>query len=161
MLTFLCSILGFLILNHLFLYFKNNRIAYLEEINFSKKDQQKFDECRNLILLSRDNLKIQLMKMSSKPRVVKDYAKLDKRVKQLIKLNYPEGFEDHLIKFQNKDGNTVSALPFETEEYYYLIRMTISQAQEIIEDDDDYDDEGFLKEEIKEEYEENIDEEFE
>lgn|SRR5690554_467888 len=100
--------------------------------------------------------------MSSKPRVVKDYAKLDKRVKQLIKLNYPEGFEDHLIKFQNKEGNTVSALPFETEEYYYLIRMTISQAQEIIEDDDDYDDDGFLKEEVKEEYEDNnIDEEFE
>lgn len=99
---------------------------------------------------------------SSKPRVVKDYAKLDKQVKQQIKLNYPEGFEDHLIKFKNKDGNTVSALPFETSDYYYLIRMTISQAQEIIEDDDDYDDDGFLKEEVKEEYEEeDIDEEFE
>lgn len=99
---------------------------------------------------------------SSKPRVVKDYTKLDKRVKQQIKLNYPEGFEDHLIKFKNKDGNTVSALPFETNEYYYLIRMTISQAQEIIEDDDDYDEEGFLKDEIKEEYEDDaIDEEFE
>lgn len=99
---------------------------------------------------------------SSKPRVVKDYAKLDKLVKQQIKLNYPEGFEDNLIKFKNKEGNTVSALPFETDDYYYLIRMTISQAQEIIEDDDDYDDEGFLKEEVKEEYEEgDIDEEFE
>ncbi|WP_107038820.1 hypothetical protein [Brumimicrobium mesophilum] len=99
---------------------------------------------------------------SNKPRVVKDYAKLDKLVKQQIKLNYPEGFEDNLIKFKNKDGHTVSALPFETEDYYYLIRMTISQAQEIIEDDDDYDDEGFLKEEVKEEYEEDdIDEEFE
>lgn len=99
---------------------------------------------------------------SSKPRVVKDYAKLDKLVKQQIKLNYPEGFEDNLIKFKNKDGNTVSALPFETEDHYYLIRMTISQAQEIIEDDEDYDDDGFLKEEVKEEYEEDeIDEEFE
>lgn len=98
----------------------------------------------------------------SKPRVVKDYAKLEKLVKQQIKLNYPEGFEDHLIKFKNKDGNTVSALPFETADYYYLIRMTVSQAQEIIEDDEDYDDEGFLKEEVKEEYEEDeIDEEFE
>ncbi|PWH86493.1 hypothetical protein [Brumimicrobium oceani] len=102
------------------------------------------------------------MSSSSKPRVVKDYAKLDKQVKQQIKLNYPEGFEGHLIKFKNKDGNTVSALPFETSDYYYLIRMTVSQAQEIIEDDDDYDDEGFLKEEVKEEYEEeDIDEEFE
>jgi hypothetical protein len=99
---------------------------------------------------------------NSKPRVVKDYAKLDKRVKQQIKLNYPEGFEDYLVKFKNKDGNTVSALPFETNDYYYLIRMTISQAQEIIEGDEDYDDDGFLKEDIKEEYEdEAIDEDFE
>jgi hypothetical protein len=53
----------------------------------------------------------------------------------------------------------VSALPFETEEKYYLIRMTILEAQEIIEDDDDYDDEGFLREDAREEYEENLDEE--
>ena len=98
----------------------------------------------------------------SKPRVVKDYEKLDKQVKQQIKLNYPDGFEDYLIKFKNKDGNTVSALPFETNAYYYLIRMTVSQAQEIIEDDDDYDDDGSLKEEVKEEYEDDtIEEEFE
>ncbi|RFC53447.1 hypothetical protein [Brumimicrobium aurantiacum] len=99
---------------------------------------------------------------NSKPRVVKDYAKIDKAVKQQIKLNYPEGFEGNLIKFKNKEGNTVSALPFETEDYYYLVRMTVSQAQEIIEDDDDYDDDGFLKEDIKEEYEDDsINEEFE
>lgn len=102
------------------------------------------------------------MEKSSKPRVLKDYAKLDQRVKQMIKLQYPEGFEGNLIRFQNKDGLTVSALPFETEDTYYLIRMTISQAQEIIDDDDDYDDDGYLREEVKEEYEENFDnEEFE
>ncbi|MCC5923723.1 MAG: hypothetical protein JJT77_08050 [Crocinitomicaceae bacterium] len=93
----------------------------------------------------------------SKPRVVKDYDKIDESVKQQIKLNYPEGFEQHLVKFQNKEGKTVSALPFETEEVYYLIRMTVLEAQEIIEEDDDYDDDGFLKEEVKEEYEEKFD----
>lgn len=97
----------------------------------------------------------------SKPRVVKDYDKLDLSVKQQIKLNYPEGFEQHLVKFQNKEGKTVSALPFETEDVYYLIRMTILEAQEIIEDDEDYDDEGFLKEDVREEYEEKFDEEME
>jgi len=93
----------------------------------------------------------------SKPRVVKDYDKLDKAVKQQIKLNYPEGFERNLVQFQNKEGKTVSALPFETEEVYYLIRMTILEAQEIIEDDEDYDDDGFLKEDAREEYEDNLD----
>lgn len=94
----------------------------------------------------------------SKPRIVKDYEKLDESVQQQIKLHYPGGFEDHLVKFQNKEGHTVSALPFETEEKYYLIRMTILEAQEIIEDDDDYDDDGFLRDDAKEEYEDNLDE---
>lgn len=101
------------------------------------------------------------MEKNSKPRVLKDYAKLDKRVKQLIKLTYPEGFESNLIRFQNKDGNNVSALPFETDDTYYLIRMTVSQAQEIIDEDDDYDEDGFLKDEIREEYEENFEGEVE
>ena len=92
----------------------------------------------------------------SKPRIVKDYEKLDKSVVQQIKLAYPEGFEQNLIKFQNKEGKTVSALPFETDTVYYLIRMTVLEAQEIIEDDEDYDDDGFLREEVKEEYEENL-----
>jgi parvulin-like peptidyl-prolyl isomerase len=93
----------------------------------------------------------------SKPRVVKDYDKIDDAVKEQIKLKYPSGFEGHLVTFQNKEGKMVSALPFETEEVYYLIRMTVREAQSIIEDDDDYDDEGFLKDEVREEYEEKYD----
>ena len=93
----------------------------------------------------------------SKPRLVKDYDKLDETVKQQIKLFYPSGFESNLVQFQNKEGKTVSALPFETDEIYYLIRMTVLEAQEIIEDDEDYDDDGFLKDEVKEELEEKYD----
>lgn len=91
---------------------------------------------------------------SSKPRVIKDFDKLDLSIQEQIKLEYPEGFEDNLIYFSNKEGKRVSALPFETEEKYYLVRMTIEEAQQLIEDDDDYDDDGNLKDEIKEEYEE-------
>jgi hypothetical protein len=92
----------------------------------------------------------------SKPRLVKDYDKIDEAVIQQIKLKYPDGFEQHLVKFQNKEGKTVSALPFETDTVYYLIRMTVSEAQEIIEEDDDYDDDGFLRDDVREAYEENL-----
>lgn len=91
---------------------------------------------------------------SPKPRVIKDFDKLDLSIQEQIKLEYPEGFEDNLIYFSNKDGKRVSALPFETDEKYYLVRMTVEEAQQLIEDDDDYDDDGNLKDEIKEEYEE-------
>lgn len=98
------------------------------------------------------------MNLENKPRVLKSYSKLDKEVRRQIKLQYPEGFERNLIKFHDKEGNTVSALPFETEDCYYLIRMTIMQAQEIIDDDDDYDEDGYLREEVRLEYEEEEEE---
>lgn len=90
---------------------------------------------------------------SSKPRVIKDFEKLDTAIQEQIKLSFPLGFEDHLIKFTNQEGKKVSALPFEAEDKYYLVRMTVEEAQQLIEDDDDYDDDGNLKSEIQEEYE--------
>ena len=93
------------------------------------------------------------MNMNSKPRVIKDYEKLDEVIKEQIKLVYPNGFSQHLISFTNKDGMLVSALPFETDEKYYLVRMTTQEAIDIINDDDDYDDEGTLKDESREAYE--------
>ena len=91
--------------------------------------------------------------MISKPRVIKDFDKLDIAIQEQIKLEYPYGFEDSLISFTNREGKKVSALPFETEEKYYLVRMTTAEAQQIIEEDDDYDDDGNLTDEAKEEYE--------
>lgn len=87
-----------------------------------------------------------------KPRVIKDYDKLDPEIQEQIKLEYPYGFSDNLITFTNKDGLIVSALPFETEDKYYMVRMTVSEAIKIVEDDDDFDDDGTLKAGIKEEY---------
>ena len=86
---------------------------------------------------------------NSKPRLVKDYEKLTEEIREQIKLAYPEGFSLNLISFTNSEGAKVSALPFETEDVYYLVRMTKQEATALIEDDDDYDDAGFLREDIK------------
>lgn len=95
-----------------------------------------------------------LKSMSNKPRVVKDYEKLDSDIQEQIKLMYPYGFAKHLIQYKNAEGKFVSALPFETDDRYYLVRMTLIEARQIIEDDEDYDESGELKESVKEEYEE-------
>ena len=92
--------------------------------------------------------------MANKPRIVKDYEKLDEEIQEQIKLMYPYGFAKHLIQYKNAEGKFVSALPFETDDRYYLVRMTLNEARQIIEDDDDYDESGELKESVKEEYEE-------
>ena len=92
--------------------------------------------------------------MVNKPRIVKDYEKLDPEIQEQIKLNYPYGFHRNLIQYKNVEGKFVSALPFETEDKYYLVRMTLVEAKQIIEDDDDYNARGELKDSIKEDYEE-------
>ncbi len=94
----------------------------------------------------------------NKPRLVKDFEKLTDELITQIKLEYPYGFDRKLIQFKNKDGKLVSALPFETDEIYYLIRMTRQDAMEIMEEDDDYDDEGNLTDEAKDRLETEIEE---
>lgn len=96
----------------------------------------------------------------SKPKVIKDYDKLSDEVKEQIKLVYPRGFAHHLISFTNRNGEKKMGLPFETEDFYYLIRMTPVRAEQIIEDDDDFDDDGVLKADVMEGYTEKyVDEE--
>lgn len=90
---------------------------------------------------------------TSKPRIIKDYDKLDPEIQERIKLEYPSGYSENLVYFTNKDGKRVSALPFETDDKYYLVRMTVYEAEQLIEDDDDYDSTGALKDSAKEEYE--------
>lgn len=92
--------------------------------------------------------------IGNKPRVVKDYEKLDSEIQEQIKLCYPDGFSDNLVHYSDKDGKQRTALPFEAEDKYYLVRMTIIEAEEIIRDDDDYDDDGLLRDDLKEKYEE-------
>ena len=91
---------------------------------------------------------------ANKTRVIVDYEKLSDELIEQIKLVYPTGFSQHLISFNNSKGERVSALRFETFEKIYLIRMSGKMAIQIIEEDSDYDDDGNLKEDIRERYEE-------
>ena len=89
----------------------------------------------------------------NKPRIIKDYNKLDKALQEQIKLVYADGFADNLIHFFDKNGTKITAFPFETEDKYYMLRMTENEAVRIVDEDDDYDDDGFLKNEVKQDYE--------
>lgn len=86
----------------------------------------------------------------AKKRVVKDYDALPEEIVRLVKQKYPSGYAESLVSYNDKDGKKVSALPFETDDTYYLIRMTIMEAKRIVKDDDDFDDDGQLKEELAE-----------
>ncbi len=85
---------------------------------------------------------------NSKKRIIKDYETLPEDILVRIKMQYPRGFAQNLVSYINKDGKKVSALPFETEDIYYLVRMTVQEAKQIIEDDEDYDDDGVLRDDF-------------
>ena len=84
----------------------------------------------------------------NKPRILKDYDKLPLDVQGQIKINYPQGFSGNLITYINAKGKVVSALPYETEDHYYLVRMTFEEANNIIENDDDFGDDGILRDDF-------------
>lgn len=90
--------------------------------------------------------------MSSKPRIIKDYEKLSSEIQEQIKLAYPFGFSRNLVTYKDRENKIVSALPFETDDFYYLVRMTDKQAKDIIKDDTDYDDDGILKTSVRDGY---------
>lgn len=81
-----------------------------------------------------------MAKKVSKPRLVKDYLKLPKEVQAAIKLEYPNGYSHKLINYTTPKGEKVLALPFDTEEFAYLVRVSISDSRVIVREDDEDDD---------------------
>lgn len=81
----------------------------------------------------------------SKPKVIKEYAKLPPELVAQVKIHYPYGFEKKIIYFKNRKNKLVSAVPFEGEKFFYMVKMTKEQAQKIVIEDDDFDDNGRLK----------------
>lgn len=84
----------------------------------------------------------------AKKRVVKDYDALPEETIRLVKMKYPNGYADNLVFYTDKEGKKVSALPFETDDTYYLIRMTVLEAKRLVKDDEDFDDDGVLREDF-------------
>jgi len=72
----------------------------------------------------------------SKPKVIKDFLKLDEDLQEQILEQYPNGYEESLILFTDRDGKYAQALPYETEDKYYLLRMPPLKAKKNVLDAD-------------------------
>ena len=81
------------------------------------------------------------MQPKSKIRVIKDFDKLDKALQEQINERYPNGFSDiaeDLISYTDpKTGLERFALPLETEDRYYMVRMDQFIESQIDNSDDD------------------------
>lgn len=84
----------------------------------------------------------------TKKRVIKDYDALPEDIIRLVKMRYPTGYAAFLVSYTDKEGKKVSALPFEADDAYYLIRMTVQEAKRLVKEDEDYDEDGVLREDF-------------
>lgn len=71
-----------------------------------------------------------------KKRLIKAYEQLSEELVEKLKETYPDGFEDRTITFTNPRGEIEVAIPFETEEIYYLIKLPRNSATEEEEESD-------------------------
>jgi hypothetical protein len=108
----------------------------------------------------------------SKLKVIKHFNNLEAELQNLIVSSFPHGFDKYLITFKDPKGKLISALPFETEEKSYFVKMSREEAFSIFtgetftlieiddsdldEDDDDLDD---LDDDFPEEVTEDISDE--
>ncbi|MDZ7876413.1 MAG: hypothetical protein U5L45_02020 [Saprospiraceae bacterium] len=75
----------------------------------------------------------------SRPKLLKDLDKLPKDVQAAIKAEYPNGFSHKLVSYTTPKGEKVLALPFDTEEFAYLVRVTVMDSKNMTKDDEDDD----------------------
>lgn len=80
----------------------------------------------------------------SKPKLLKSLEKLEPEILQRIIEAHPYGFDKKLLTIPHpnpgKKGKLITVMPFETEEYSYLIMITLKEAQALYvkpEEDDD------------------------
>ncbi|MEE1347021.1 MAG: hypothetical protein U0K36_03975 [Bacteroidales bacterium] len=59
----------------------------------------------------------------TKPRVIKNYEKLDEKLREEIAARYPLGYAQDIKTFDIGGGRFMTGLPFETDEYSYIIKF--------------------------------------
>jgi hypothetical protein len=84
----------------------------------------------------------------SKKRVIVDYKSLPEHMLERLAIQYPDGFDDHIIKYTNSNGDRVSAVPVETDDTYYLVKMSVALRQMV----DDVDIEELDPEDLGDEF---------
>ena len=76
-----------------------------------------------------------------KKRIIKDFNNISEEIREEIRKRYPHGYLNQIITFVDRDKHLISAIPLETEEVSYLIKLSsgihFNEEEEINEEDID------------------------
>ncbi|MBE6210915.1 MAG: hypothetical protein E7130_04730 [Rikenellaceae bacterium] len=84
-----------------------------------------------------------MAKVISKKRLVTSFKNLSQELQDAVKELYPLGFSDAMMRVDKPNGDFFYAVPFETDEISYLVKIDV-KIDDISEEEDDkdyYDDE--------------------
>jgi len=78
-------------------------------------------------------------------RIIVDFKKLTPEILSLIIEKYPDGYDDrHIIVFKNAINQTIEAVEVPTEDCMYLVKVSSSLVNSMVNFDlDDYSDDEF------------------
>jgi len=68
---------------------------------------------------------------STKPRVIKNFEKLDEKMRELLVEKFPAGFQNEIETLDIGGGKFMSALRLETDEFIYLIKFPVKEDVEL------------------------------
>lgn len=81
--------------------------------------------------------------ITKKKHIVTSFHNLAPELQEAVKEKYPLGFTDAMMRVDKPNGDFFYAVPFDTEEIAYLVKIDV-KIDENVQDDDDkdyYDDE--------------------
>ncbi|MBO7300984.1 MAG: hypothetical protein J6U53_06265 [Tidjanibacter sp.] len=73
-----------------------------------------------------------------KRRSVVSFSNLPEELQEEVKKLYPYGYNEAMMRIEKPNGEFFYAVPFETDEVSYLVKVTV-KIDDHIEDDDDKD----------------------
>ena len=77
--------------------------------------------------------------IKSKKRLVVSAQNLPEDLQAELKIKYPDGFSEHMIRIEKGFNDFFYAVPLETEEISYLVKVNVKiDAQQTEDDDKDY-----------------------
>ena len=115
---------------------------------FSKKIKKKSQKRRLILflLILAENFEQKFMiTPSNKKRLVVSFNNLPAELQEEVKQFYPAGYFDAMIRIDKPNGDFFYAVPFETEEISYLVKIDV-KIDDLSDEDDDKE---YYDEEIK------------
>ena len=73
-----------------------------------------------------------------KKRIIKSYEKLDPELQERLKELYPYGYSNKLIRLNNSKNETFFAVPLETEDTTYMVKVQVEKIKKFDDSEDEF-----------------------